>query len=268
MSTRGVIARTTGEEGAFKGVYTHSDSYPTWAGKYLWALLHQQYQGNLKAMLHDLIDQHSGGWSELPTLGEPGRCFCHDKNSADDGDMIFTQEDTNAPDTDIEWVYAFDEETNRLYVIDIRNRTDAAIVELDGLEPDWSVIECGAELERCSHYAWVHFPELRKTASGELSTAVWLGTKDFSDRDACAYLIKGKRYTKGGSGYNGAYAFKDNPRFSKDVWVQAVKARNGKEHYEPVSKITDEGHVPYPGVTWVFPPTKDNSAETFKGDGQ
>src|SRR5207248_855967 len=113
----------TGEEGAFLGVYNHSDSYPTWMGKHLWELLHQHYHGDVKRMLADLIDAHPGGWSAIPALGDPGRCYCHkDGKRSNQSDMIFTHKDEAS---DIEWFWVFNEENNRLFVIDHRHHTDA-----------------------------------------------------------------------------------------------------------------------------------------------
>ena len=154
MSTRAVIARTTGPEGEFKGVYSHWDGYPTNLGKRLWKIIHSDYNGDLAAALRFLIDEHSAGWS---VAGE--ECYCHPKRKRDAGSLgnWFTHENI---ESDIEWVYIFDEENNWMFVRDTGHDAEM-IVELSEAEPDWLELQCGKELERCSHMVWVHFPEMK-----------------------------------------------------------------------------------------------------------
>jgi hypothetical protein len=260
MSTRGCIARVGEHEGTFTGIYNHSDSYPTFMGPHLWKMFHEQYAGNLPAMLREIIDQHSAGWS---FVGED--CYCHPKRDRDpepQGAWV-THEDMK--DADIEWLWVFDESTNRLYLRDQRYGEDVAIVELNGPEPDWKTLECGEDLHRCHHYAYVHFPELSNGSRSNLGTATYLGRQAFKLNDAIAFIVKGKRYTNTGSGGRGDYIDRRGKIFPRDCWVQSVKATNGQRCDVPVAKITKgEGYVPYPGVTWVFPPTKDNPNETLK----
>lgn len=54
MSTRGCVAIAF-PRGHWKGVYNHSDSYPTWLGKKLWAYLHRDHvelEGFAEILLH------------------------------------------------------------------------------------------------------------------------------------------------------------------------------------------------------------------------
>lgn len=271
MSTRGVIARTTGEEGAFKGVYNHSDSYPRYMGPHLFHLLQTKFNNNLEKMLISLIDQHSVGWS---MVGE--ECYCHPrrKRAAETQPNWFTDKNIREC-TDIEWLWVFDEENKKLFVVDHRHKTDAGIVDLTAPEPtteEWLRLECGEELERCTHYAWVHFPELK---GSNLSTQTYLGKRELDFRDAIAFIINGKRYSSTGTGghsdfYNRSMfhdrSTKNLKPWPAKTWIASVKAGNGARKDVPVAKITDdEGYTPYPGVTWVLPPTKDNPAETLKG---
>ena len=99
MSTRGVIARVQGD--GWKGIYHHSDSYPTWLGRELWRALQNEYEGDVEALLKDAVDEHPGGWSSFSD-----RCYCHDPERKDEGDMIMTDRDCDP--LFIEWVYAFD----------------------------------------------------------------------------------------------------------------------------------------------------------------
>jgi len=44
---------------------------------------------------------------------------------------------------------------------------EAGQIDLDSEDKiDWVTIECGEEFCRCSHYAWVHFPQLEGTDIG------------------------------------------------------------------------------------------------------
>ena len=264
MSTRGCIARVGEHEGTFKGVYNHSDSYPGWMGPRLWKILHDKYKGDLPAMLATLIDRHSAGWS---FIGE--ECYCHPKREREpepEPDWI-THE--NLQDYGLEWVWAFDEANYKLYIRDQRYREDVAIVDLHGPEPDWKIIECGENLERCGHYAWVHFPELAKGPQSNLGTEVYLGRRAFELHDATAFIMNGKRYSNTHCGGRGDFLNRSRrSRYQNlspsNAWVQTVKAKNGKRMDVPVASLTENGYVPYPGVTWVFPPTKDNPNETLK----
>jgi hypothetical protein len=77
MSTRGIVARVGDHEGTFRGVYNHSDSYPSWMGPHLWCLLRERYAGNVEKLVRELIEDHPGGWS---CLGDT--CYCHEWSRA------------------------------------------------------------------------------------------------------------------------------------------------------------------------------------------
>lgn len=63
MSTRSVIARPT--DLGFQGRYHHFDGYPTGLGAFLHRAYHEQFDGDLDAMLALLIDAHPAGWSTI-----------------------------------------------------------------------------------------------------------------------------------------------------------------------------------------------------------
>jgi hypothetical protein len=168
-------------------------------------------------------------------------------------------------DTDIQWVYVFDEERNRMFVRDGRHDAES-IVELAEPEPDWTVIECGENFERCGHYAWFH-GLLPKTSN--LSTQTWLGNRPLEFHDAVAFIIEGKRWTSTGCGghsdfYTTPLARKHGftKSFPRNTWVASVRAKNGRRVDAAVAQITKDGYKPFPGVVWVMPPTKDNPVET------
>jgi hypothetical protein len=254
MSTRAVIARVTGTEGQFKGVYQHWDGYPNGLGKKLY-MLYSKFNHDLNGMLRYLIDEHLAGWS---VAGE--ECYCHPKRhrDAETEPNWFTHENT---ESDIEWIYAFDVEANRMYVRD--NRHDAEeIVDLTGPEPDWNVLECGANWERCSHYACFHFPEL---SGSNLGMQTYLGRREFEMHDAVAFIINGKRYASTGSGGNSDYlaGHTHNP-YPRNCWVASL-TRCGHRKDVVVAKIQDGKYTPYPGVAWVFPGRKNRPEETIVG---
>lgn len=272
MSTRAVIARVLPEvEGGFKGVYHHSDGYPEGLGKHLWGLVHGQFAGRLPAMLTYLIDQHSAGWSCL--LGEARECYCHPKRkrAAEPMGNWYTHENIEG---DIEWLYAFDELERRLYIRDTRHDAEV-IVSLDEPEPDWLQITCGETLERCTHCAYIHFPELIGTPMERLGTDTYLGRSDFNFHDTVAVMYGGRRYKMTGSGGNAAYYRRSTtlpigsryaPRLKSEIpdnaWISDVLAGNGKRIHIPTALSVKDGYEPYPGVTWIFPPTKHNPNET------
>jgi hypothetical protein len=165
MSTRSAVARWNG--GKWEGVYVHSDGYPTWRGRELWALLHGPAGGDVDKLLTFLIDEHPNGWSSLgeelvaETWDFPNRgkgCIYYDRD--DDGPMPQSWDGGNA--LFIEWVYAFDAHTRQLHVLCGRRaagthtetggggrtwespnyeHAEVTILDLDGPEPDWQAVE-------------------------------------------------------------------------------------------------------------------------------
>jgi hypothetical protein len=283
MSTRGIIARTNGAEGQFIGRYVHADSYPTGLGAYLWKLFHGHFHRDLTAMLRILVDEHPAGWSslvgkdfrlnpgytwELATRGASfevyskrpdyrrPQCYCHGMRHEEP--QVFTHEDLKENNAGLEWLYVFDEAENRLFIRDL-GHGEELIVELGDPEPDWKLVECGPELKRCSHYAWVHFPEMEGT---NLSTLAYLGKAKLEMRDAIAFIVNGKRYQNTGCGRHSSFVMRGcENRFPPDLWIATV-ARNGRRRDIPVAKIRNGKYTPYSGVSWVYPPTKDNPNET------
>jgi hypothetical protein len=287
MSTRSVVGRTAEREGEFRGRYVHADGMPTAMGKTLWSLLHGHFKNDLSAMLVYLIDaKHAEcGWSALvgkdfsltpgytwqQAIADGAKYEIYSKRpdylrpqcfAGRPGELqyLFTGKDMKG--TDVEWLYVFDETERKLFVRDVSANEDVAIIDLTGVEPDWTMIECGEGFERCKHYAWFH--GLLPKASN-LSTQAWLGNRPLEFRDAVAFVIDGKRYASTGSGGNSEYLRSTSGKtYPRDTWVACVKARNGKRLEIPVAKITKgDGRAPLPGVEWVLPPTKNNPRETL-----
>jgi hypothetical protein len=282
VSTRGIIARATGE-GKFIGRYHHSDSNPTDLGAYLWNLYHDYFRRDLSKMLAYLIDSPHAvcGWSsivekdftltpgytwqkviggsgeyavysKLPDYRRP-QCFAGRPGETED-----TRTENDLQDTDCEWLYAFDEEQHKMFVRDLNHKEDVAVVDLNGDEPDWTKIECGENFERCHHLAWVH-GLLPRTSN--LSTQTFLGRKPLDMHDAIAVEIDGKLLKTTGSG--GDSNFYNRTRcesFPPDTWVASLQYRNGRRIELPIAKRVGNAYEPLPGVAWIFPPTKDQGA--------
>lgn len=287
MSTRSVIARTTGSEGQFSGRYVHADGYPTGLGAELWKLLHQHFKSNLSAMLAYLIDaKHAQcGWSALvgkdfslrpaytwERATADGACYAVYSKRDDyrrpqcyggrkgETPYLFTEKDFEGG-TDVEWLYAFDEENRKLFIRDVSAKEDVAVIELDGSEPNWTHVECGENFERCSHYAWHHglAPKFCN-----LGTQTLLGRRPLEFRDVIAFVIDGKRYaTTGCGGDSDFFNSRRGTQFPKNAWIATVKAKNGRQLDLPVAKRTANGFEPFDGVTWVYPPTQVNLTETL-----
>lgn len=264
MSTRSIIARVGKVEGEFSGVYAHWDGTPRCRGPLLWKIIHEEFDSDLKVALVFLIDEHRAGWSSL----DRRNCYCHPHLSKDadhkgrkpEAANIYTHADVVTGKTDIEWLYAFDEQRNRLFVRDISNDAEM-LIELSDPEPDWAGVECGEQLERCRHCAWFH-GLLPKTSN--LSTQAWLGNRPLEFRDAVGFIIDGKRYVSTGSGGNSEYFRRTSPKtYPRNTWIATVKAKNGRRLDLPVALIAGDEYKPFEGVVWVMPPTKNNPQETL-----
>jgi hypothetical protein len=127
----------------------------------------------------------------------PEQCYCHGARCQE------AQPLTEREDAGAEWAYVFEEEEPILYVC---HRTrhpqnserfwdDAGRIKLDrASETNWTRIKCGENYERCSHYPWFHFPDLRGTVAERLGTQKFLGREPMRRHDAIAYVLKGIRY--------------------------------------------------------------------------
>lgn len=144
MSTRSVIARAEGD--AWAGRYHHHDGYPTGVGARLWEMLHNDFGGNVEAMLHVLVDMHPAGWSSV--WGDPGKpsgfgspdgmkCYCHGTRA--EGAQLITA--TGDDDGGAEWAYIFSPS-----VLTIEKRFGSmwrfvGCYSVTGSEPDWQLAE-------------------------------------------------------------------------------------------------------------------------------
>jgi hypothetical protein len=207
----------------------------------------------------------------LPDMRRP-QCYCHGARNEE------AQEFTERDDCGAEWAFVFDEDERVLHVCHREKHrdtgepfwNDAGRVELDKVgETNWMHIECGDNYERCAHYAWFHFPELRGTDLERLGTAKFLGREPMERHDAIAYVLSGTRYRVTGYGFRGGYAthaqvpaaFRSLVHDSR-YWFEEVTGPDGAHIAIPVAITIDNTERPYNGITWVFPPTFANPRET------
>lgn len=189
MSTRGCIAERIGNH--WRGVYQHSDSYPTWLGPKIWDILHDTFKGDIRAFLDFTIKEHDGGWSRFPNI-----CYCHGHFAERDGTKPgeekgiikgcecnrkpYRSDSNDGPICDplfIEWVYILDPKFKKMAILShiredlgkdncLYKHQFIRTVSLNEEEPYWQDIECGENLERCTHYKWYHDNSICKRCDG------------------------------------------------------------------------------------------------------
>lgn len=149
MSTRSCVARKTGSNGEFEGVYCHWDGYPSNRAAQIWNSIHNKFEGDIDAFLKFIIDEHPGGWS---AFGE--ECYCHSALfAARDGscakDSIHYKE--NAPKGGLtheeigeswcEWLYVIDPDSATLEIRYLHGDKKSQFFDLNGPEPNWDDVE-------------------------------------------------------------------------------------------------------------------------------
>lgn len=170
MSTRGGIARQSGK--GFRGRFHHWDSYPEGLGATLFNLRNYHFQGDTKAMLKVLIDDHPAGWSTINGKDfniEPAYmdytneneqlwevtplCYCHGARSEPSQELT----EKNASNCGCEYIYVFTNDGNTMYILSSFGSYGKMIgafgcgdpdavwkpiakVDLNGDEPDWENI--------------------------------------------------------------------------------------------------------------------------------
>ncbi len=266
MATRAAITRLSRVRGTFEGVRHNKKSKPQDLGKALFNLFHLTFERDLPRMLRFLIDEHPAGWDNIvganfglpagykSTEGSGPKCYCHGSSSA--SPKTITPE--TAGEEGIFWVYAFDEENDTMCIF--QNGISEIIAEVtlheQAIEPDWDVIECGKDFERCEHYASKHFPAVIGTSSEKMSTRSYVGSKPLDIYDAIGLMINGIRVTLNGKTRGGNSTFLASGTLQGRDEPQEF---NIGRYDETVPGL----YKPEPGVQWVFPPTKNNPAESL-----
>jgi hypothetical protein len=288
MSTRGIIARSTGE-GTFSGRYHHWDSYPSGG---LGAALIELYRGYFKRdpirMLEVLLDEHTG-WSTIvhkdfklkpgytnigsrpdsmtidqfmaQPLNRRPQCYCHGQRR-EEGWVADETSDCGA-----EWAYVFetipahDEEPEQkiLHVLyPEKNQSgeyawkEAGRIDLDSTdEIPWIVIECGENFERCAHIAEYH------GIDSPLAMQTYLGLRPLDPiHDPLAYRIDGKTFRATGSGGNADWLnpFGKRP-FPSGTWVASLIAGNSRRLEIPIARRVNGEYKLLDNVVAVYPRT-------------
>jgi hypothetical protein len=250
------------------------------------------------------LNDYTAGYGKKPdgsvdhsvVIPKGPRCFCHGDRH-EDADLR-TSEDVGT--ADLEWLYVL-EFTGKNTIMHVSQPKDTGkkdsegyrlqtwervvTVDLHGPEPDWDVIACGDNLERCSHVAEKHFPELAGTTMARLSTDKFMGREPLSLDDACTYIVNGHILKPTGSGTAG------NDNKGKWVWIATVMPEKGvtanmiprslkdfSTYYGSGFRTYDGGSfdiivsttnkvgkaVPYKGVTPVYPPTMNDPIRLFE----
>ena len=183
MSTRGAVAVGTLE--SWRGVYCHSDSYPTCLGKHLYEHLQAELGSGrtLAEIGEDIL--HFDDWRNYL---KGGVCeYCGQMQSQPRGfsymrirpdgefpdpeakyhahdpvanlcDLQYTQADVEG--SSFEWVYVIDAQASAVHVLRVRGSMKHVGDMTFEAVPNFGVLECGERFERCVHYAWHHLPEL------------------------------------------------------------------------------------------------------------
>jgi hypothetical protein len=148
MSTRSCVAVIEGD--SWRGVYCHSDGYPTARGKEVWDAIHA-LGGDVEAFKKKYIDAHKSGWSSFGT-----RCYCHPKRAKDalslrmgwatreaetNDNRIAEADVTSGKWWDIEYVYILAPGVLTIGTVGHNDWQPIAQVRLDDPEPDWAAIE-------------------------------------------------------------------------------------------------------------------------------
>jgi len=292
MSTRGAVALGTLRQ--WRGVYNHFDSYPTGLGQDLYEHVMRRmlegktleeigkdilcfddwrnylgggicpYCGKMTGQAHTISGKILGKQRKRGYPDPQAKYHAHQSLEHLD-EVQITQKDFSG--SCLEWAYILNPAKECIHVLSARERRKHVGDLRFDQAPDFAAIECGEELERCHHYAWRHFPEIDPEGpQRRLGTRQYLGLAPLNSRDdAIAFLTQGKRYARAGSGIHGQYARQwgiaiSNP--DPHAWYEQVLSDTGDRFYLPVAVLGQREEKPYPGVTWIFPPTQVNPQET------
>lgn len=163
-------------------------------------------------------------------------------------DEWFTPDDL--ADTDTVWLYVLSE--GGLIVALTAEAAKGGTIGIfpwDAPEPDWDIVECGADFERCPHYASVHFPDIPEE-SKRLDTTKWLGREPLDVSDAVGYVVKGVAYKPTGSGHR--------ERIGNDYgnrWFESCEDPSGNRVDLPVWESSSGDRKLLRGVKAIYPPT-------------
>lgn len=156
MSTRSIIAIPQGD--SWKGRYCHSDGYPTWNGRTLWALVQRD---GLDTVRRVLTEDHYG-WSSIDGEGTGGLAAGHadgrfvkvpgfgtaytTKQGQSSADDWLTPTQTN----DTEWFYVLADDgmwIGERTWDESKPAVPFTMARWNGPEPVWADVESHGEVE-------------------------------------------------------------------------------------------------------------------------
>lgn len=273
MSTRWAIARQKGD--TWEGRYVHSDGYPSHALRQLFLIRSEGFDGDVDAMLRYYLDDHCG-WSWVgPDTKTPAgfveisnwpsyenqaayeaffrqnHCYCHGDRHEDLWDDWRRGNDTDT--ADLEWAYVLNDIGVSVFKPNVEGTRweFLALVRWDEELTDERItaVECGENLERCGHYASMHFPEAEGT---RYPTDVWLGLVKPDHHHMTHVRRRGQLYKVNGGHMERTYSSQKGYTYTHR-WFSYVKDASGWEDEIFTVSIPKRGEPhPAPGVEWVF----------------
>jgi hypothetical protein len=219
-----MVARVEGD--GFVGRSTYWDGYPQTMGHQLFLLAQGRFshEDGLEAMMKVLVDDHQG-WSVIKAgidqtyMNENGLTLAEASELVEGIGIAYTDfveeeilrgkegEVLDMSARSIEWVYAVEVETAKLHIYEVNRQTgiptQVGWASLESPEPDWTTIECGSDLQRCRHVAFVHAERFGLDAdhpSARLSVKQLLGEEPLNPYNAIGAIYKSQRHTFTGNG--------------------------------------------------------------------
>lgn len=308
MSTNALIGTVNNTTGRFRAAYSHWSGDPTYLGPNLAALAARE--GDMRAVVARLTDGPGWSIIDPATPSIEGAAPNPDAPNPDapsnsperlawereviNNDVVVIegwgqryQDDATLwdgtvpmpgtgikgdPEDMTEWAYLLDEDEDVLHVFSRSDRRVVETIPLGSLgDVNWGAVECGADLERCGHCAYVHFEGVPE-GSRFLTADKWLGRVPMGPLDAVAVVVRGNRYTVGKGGCRGEYlsTFRMSPmrrvspsgRLWPTGWYSMGKDAGGRD----VAVLTRTGTgEPVPGVEYEYPLTAEDVARADVG---
>lgn len=185
------------------------------------------------------------------------RCYCHGERSEEASPLVTH----DGQDGGAEYAYVIDPDSGNMAVLEKfyadsshatgwfgvsqgdAHWTILGLVPLGGPEPDWKLIECGPNFERCRHLASAHFPE----ATDGISMAQWFGKEPLSPEQAESVTMPdGRRVELTMSGQGDGKAWWTFTKDGEKILTAFYVGKTGEKrenpaltyHYPPIAAAT------------------------------
>jgi hypothetical protein len=267
MGTMGFVG-TVDEQGTLTGRPVCTDGYPSGLGRQLVNIL-ASFDGGLDQMLAVIesrnvwgtvyadasaeLDPHYGSQDGFEMVAGVGRAHVNGRDDFEDPEFGTLGVDNG----EYAWGYWFTtREVSTAELVVTEGTEEVARIpahELVGYteREAWTAIECGERYERCSHYAWFHFPEIEHSV--RLGTQKYLGLEPLDARDAVGGIYLGVEYTFTGSGFAGGYEGFGGRKYPgrKGLWYMIGRDAAGNEVNVPAF-VAKSGN-PIKTTTLIYP---------------